>query len=103
MKGTDASWLGDEELPSDEIDSSDDECQSEQHSIRKRHHNNSLERHKQFEHTENRCNTIKNQMTNMFDKLRTKQNVKHIHMFPHGFNPNIPPPNMQHNVRNAPW
>ncbi|CAG9857791.1 unnamed protein product [Phyllotreta striolata] len=78
MKGTDASWIGDQEPPSDEMDSSEDEIEQES---RKRTHNGG------FNQARNRRNQRQAGGGN-FSRSGPVQ------MFPHGFNPSVPPPNV---------
>ncbi|KAJ8915043.1 hypothetical protein NQ315_016018 [Exocentrus adspersus] len=73
IKGSDASWVGDVELPPEiAAQLSDDECPSETQEPRKplKRRHDSQERHKRFEETMNRCNTLKSRTARLIDSRR---------------------------------
>ncbi|XP_018564932.1 H/ACA ribonucleoprotein complex non-core subunit NAF1 [Anoplophora glabripennis] len=72
-KGTDASWVGDIELPPEiAAELSDDECQPESEEPRKpqKRKHGSQERHKRFEEDMNRCNTLNTHAVRLVETQR---------------------------------
>lgn len=72
IKGTDASWLDDEEAPSDLNEFSDDEQErvvkrSAKASSKRKLEDNSLERHRRYEKTMNQCNTLNTRVCKLMD------------------------------------
>ncbi|XP_066153112.1 H/ACA ribonucleoprotein complex non-core subunit NAF1 isoform X2 [Euwallacea fornicatus] len=118
LKGTDASWLNDQEQPTEMAEFSDDEEEranrySQKTTSGKRKFEDSVERHRQYERTMNQCNTLNTRVCRLMDTHRRLS--RHIHHHPGntvvaptlevppvgcpelssvlpGFNPTVPPP-----------
>lgn len=105
IKGTDASWLNDREMPDDVGDSSEDELESESAPPILKRKRDSLERHQRFEKTMNRCNSLHTRVARLMDHHRvSRRGMPYRHSpvitnVPNGpdmippFNPAVPPPN----------
>ncbi|KAJ8984663.1 hypothetical protein NQ317_015754 [Molorchus minor] len=87
-KGTDASWVGDIELPPEvAAELSDDEDQHNLQEVRKaqKRKHGSLERHQHFEESMNRCNTLKTRMAQISDIRRQMHRTIGYSNNPHRF------------------
>lgn len=101
IKGSDASWVGDIEVPEEFEDFSDDEKESRKKAglkgaSRKR---NSLERHKTFEHKMNKRNTM-DSVSQIVKHQGGTSRAPQNHNLPPPlavpvFDPHTPPPHMQ--------
>lgn len=98
LKGTDASWLDDKEMPHGVEDSSGDEQESEPNPPVLKRKRDSLERHQRFEKTMNRCNSIHTRVARLMDQHRVPRSSPVISnmitppdVIP-AFNPAVPPP-----------
>ncbi|XP_072398115.1 uncharacterized protein [Diabrotica undecimpunctata] len=88
MKGTDASWIGDQEQPSDEENTSEEE-DDEMRTSNKRPLNRG-----QHQRPFNNRNRFRGNMGNR-NNVINRSNIPTApngHMLPHGFDPTIPPP-----------
>ncbi|XP_066262547.1 H/ACA ribonucleoprotein complex non-core subunit NAF1 [Euwallacea similis] len=82
LKGTDASWLNDQEQPTEMAEFSDDEEERANHynqkkTSGKRKLEDSVERHRQYERTMNQCNTLNTRVCRLMDTHRRLS--RHIH------------------------
>lgn len=110
-KGSDASWVGDIELPPEiAAELSDDECRPEPQEHRKpqKRKHGSQERHKQFEEDMNRCNILNNHAVRLVEAHRHVPRISryndHVqrvlfndvaaqgNRLPPSFDPTVPPP-----------
>lgn len=105
MKGSDASWLHDREVPQEFEDFSDDENESNRRfgkvnltPHRKRIH--TADNYKEFENTMNKRNILNTKFNKYLDVYRQKRYEKARNRYqidtslPPDFNPAVPPPNM---------
>lgn len=111
MKGTDASWLNDQEQPAEQVEFSDDEEERAakrgpiKSSGKRKLEDNSFEQHRRYERAMNHCNTLNTRVTRLMDSHRriSRQIQQHTASIedtpvapaamevPH-FNPAVPPP-----------
>lgn len=105
IKGTDASWKDDQELPHGLEDSSGEDSQCEFDPSPLKRKRNSLEKHQRFEKTMNRCNSLHTRVAKLMDHHKgTRRGMPHKQgpiitnvvrasdALP-VFNPLVPPPN----------
>lgn len=111
MKGTDASWLNDQEQPVEQSEFSDDEEERAakrgpiKSSGKRKLEDNSVERHRRYESAMNHCNTFNTRVTRLMDSHRkiSRQIQQHtatiedtpmapVAMEVPQFNPAVPPP-----------
>lgn len=104
LKGSDASWLNDQEEPVEMGDYSDDEKEREAKRVNKqgqlkRKFDDSLERHKRYEKTMNQCNILNTRVSKLRDahhnvtqQIRPCRRDSNAAQFFPSFNPSIPPP-----------
>lgn len=106
IKGSDASWLDDKELPQGVNDSSGDELDFDPQPPILKRKRDSLERHQRFEKTMNRCNSLHTRVARLMDQHRVIRRgipygqssiITNVDCVPDiiipPFNPAIPPPN----------
>lgn len=71
MKGSDASWIGDVEVPEEMQEFSDDEDErlkkNHKNRLERKRQHGSAERHKKFEKTMNQCNTLNTRVHKLLD------------------------------------
>lgn len=98
LKGTDASWLDDKEMPHGVDDSSGEELESELDPPALKRKRDSLERHQRFEKTMNRSNSIHTRVARLMDQHRVSRGspvISNMASTPNvipAFNPAVPPP-----------
>ncbi|XP_060522021.1 H/ACA ribonucleoprotein complex non-core subunit NAF1 [Cylas formicarius] len=120
MKGSDASWLNDEEPPPELLEFSDDEQEmqarkSAKRAHIKRAHNDSFTRHQQYEKAMNQCNLLNTKVSRLVDARRnifrqsspfrdmvqgypispvpnTMRVLDSVSHIPPAFDPSVPPP-----------
>ena len=112
MKGSDASWFGDNEVPSEFADYSDDENECFHRFGNKKltphvKRTHSSDSHKKFESTMNRRNLLNTKFNKYMDsykqarlnKAKSKRaQAPHINSSVPVFDPSVPPPNLAHHM-----